>query len=285
MKALPESDLKTVIIHSGLLTKNIIFMALLNYMKKITLITGATSGIGEATALLLAKNNFDLIITGRRNQRLGQLKMRIQSESDAEVLTLNFDIRKYEEIKYSLHSLSGKWRNIDILVNNAGLAVGLDPIHEGEIDDWERMVDTNIKGLIFITREISPMMVERKTGHIINISSIAGREVYEKGNVYSATKHAVSALSRAMRIDLLKHNIKVTNICPGAVETEFSIVRFKGDKEKANNVYRGFNPLRADDIAEAILFAVTRPPHVNIDDILIMPTAQAGASLFNRTEK
>jgi len=254
-------------------------------MKQIALITGATSGIGEATALLLAKNNFDLILTGRRNQRLGQLKMRIQSESDAEVLTLNFDTRKLEEIKYSFHSLSGKWKNIDVLVNNAGLAVGLNYINEGETDDWERMVDTNIKGLIYITREISPLMVERKTGHIINISSIAGREVYEKGNVYSATKHAVSALSRAMRIDLLAHNIKVTNICPGAVETEFSIVRFKGDKEKAKNVYRGFDPLKAKDVAEAILFAVTRPPHVNIDEILIMPTAQASASLFHRVEK
>jgi 3-hydroxy acid dehydrogenase/malonic semialdehyde reductase len=253
-------------------------------MKKIALITGATAGIGESTAILLAKNNFDLIITGRRNQRLGQLRMQIESESESEVLTLNFDIRKYEEVKYAIHSLPDKWKNIDVLVNNAGLAVGLNYIHEGEIDDWERMIDTNIKGLLYITREISPIMVERKTGHIINISSIAGREVYEKGNTYSATKHAVSALSRAMRIDLVEHNIKVTNICPGAVETEFSIVRFKGDKDKAKSVYKGFFPLHAEDVAEAILFAITRPPHLNIDDLLIMPTAQGSSIKIHRSD-
>lgn len=253
-------------------------------MRKIAFITGATSGIGEATASLLAKNNFDLIITGRRTQRLGQLRMKIQSETEAEVLTLNFDIRKLDEIRYAINTLSGKWRNIDVLINNAGLAVGFEHIHEGDTNDWDRMVDTNIKGLIYITREISPVMVERKSGHIINISSIAGLEVYEKGNVYAATKHAVTALSKAMRLDLVEHNIRITNICPGAVETEFSIVRFKGDKERAKNVYKGYDPLKADDIAESILFAVTRPPHVNIDEILIMPAAQASASKFFRRE-
>ena len=251
-------------------------------MKKIALITGATSGIGEAAALLLAGNNYDLIITGRRNQRLGQLKVKIQSETDADVLPLNFDIRKQEEVRYAINSLTTKWKNIDVLINNAGLAVGMHHINEGEVDDWERMIDTNIKGLLYITREVTPGMVERKSGHIINISSIAGREVYEKGNVYCATKHAVTAISKALRVDLGKHKIKVTNIAPGAAETEFSLVRFKGDNERAKSVYKGFTPLYAEDIAEIILFALTRPVHVNIDDLLVTSTAQAAASVFHR---
>jgi len=254
-------------------------------MKKIALITGATSGIGEATAILLARNNYELIITGRRNQRLGQLRMKIESESDAEVFPLNFDIRKQEEVKYAINSLTGKWKNIDVLINNAGLAVGMHHINEGEVDDWERMIDTNIKGLLYITREVTPGMVERKSGHIINISSIAGRDVYEKGNVYCATKHAVTAISKALRVDLGKHKIKVTNIAPGAADTEFSLVRFKGDKDKAKSVYKGFTPLYAEDIAETILFALTRPAHVNIDDLLITATAQAAVSVFHREEE
>ncbi len=253
-------------------------------MNKIALITGATSGIGEATAILLARNNFDIIITGRRNQRLGQLKMKIESESGTEVFPLNFDVRKQEEVKYAISSLTGKWKNIDVLINNAGLAVGMQHIHEGDVEDWERMIDTNIKGLLYITREVSPGMVERKSGHIINISSIAGREVYEKGNVYCATKHAVTAISKSTRMDLGKHKIKVTNIAPGAAETEFSIVRFKGDKDLAKNVYKGYTPLYATDIAEAILFVLTRPVHVNIDDLMITCTAQAAASVFHRNE-
>ena len=252
------------------------------HMNKIALITGATSGFGEATALLLAKNNYDIIITGRRNQRLGQLKMRIESESSAEVFPLNFDVRKQEEVKYAISSLTDKWKNIDVLINNAGLAVGMNHIQEGEIDDWERMIDTNIKGLLYITREVAPGMIERKSGHIINISSIAGSEFYEKGNVYCATKHAVTALSKGMRVDLGKHKIKVTNIAPGAADTEFSIVRFKGDKDLAGNVYKGYTPLYAQDIAETILFVLTRPSHVNIDDILITCTAQAAVSVFHR---
>jgi 3-hydroxy acid dehydrogenase / malonic semialdehyde reductase len=200
-------------------------------------------------------------------------------------MTLHFDVRRSEDVKYAIHSLSGKWKEIDVLVNNAGLAVGLNYFHEGEPDDWERMIDTNIKGLIYVTREVSPMMVERKTGHIINISSIAGMETYEKGNVYCATKHAVSALSKSMRLDLVGYNIKVTDIRPGAAETEFSLVRFKGDKDRAKNVYNGFEPLKAEDVADAILFSVTRPPHVNIDEILIMPVAQASATKFNRRER
>jgi len=244
-------------------------------MQKIALITGATSGIGRSAAHLLAKNGFDIIVTGRRQQRLGQLKVEIQSESQTDVHILNFDIRKPDDVKFAMSTLSGKWREIDVLVNNAGLSVGLNSIDEGEIEDWERMVDTNIKGLLYITRLICPLMIERKQGHIVNIGSIAGREVYEKGNVYCATKFAVDALTQGMRIDLLKHNIRVTNIAPGMVETEFSEVRFKGDTNRASEVYRGLTPLTPEDIAEAILFAVTRPSHVTINDMLIMPTAQA----------
>ncbi len=251
-------------------------------MKKTALITGATAGIGEATALLLAKNNFNIIITGRREQLLDSLKKKIKSETDAEVLTLCFDIRKLVEVKKAISSLDTKWKQIDVLVNNAGLSVGLNHIDKGETDDWERMIDTNIKGLLYITREVSPLMVERKTGHILNVSSIAGKEVYDSGNVYCATKHAVDSLSKSMRIDLLHDNIKVTNIAPGMVETEFSIVRFKGDKARADKVYEGLTPLFAQDIAEAILFAVTRPPHVCINDMLIMPTAQAAVSVIKR---
>jgi 3-hydroxy acid dehydrogenase/malonic semialdehyde reductase len=251
-------------------------------MNKIALVTGATAGIGEATALLLAENGYDIIITGRRKDRLEALSEKITMEG-AKVLTLNFDVRNYEEVKQAVSSLDHKWKQIDVLINNAGLAVGLNPIDKGEVDDWERMIDTNIKGLLYITREVSPLMVERKTGHIINVASVAGKEVYENGNVYSATKHAVDALSRAMRIDLLKHNIKVSNIAPGAVDTEFSTVRFKGDKTRADQVYLGFEALLAEDIAEAILFALNRPDHVNINDILIMPTAQAMATIINKS--
>ena len=254
-------------------------------MKKTALITGATSGIGEATALLLARNDYNVIITGRRSDRLEKLKNRISGETDAEVLTLNFDIRKQKEVIAAIKSLNGKWLDIDVLINNAGLAAGYDFINEGDTDDWERMIDTNIKGLLYITREVSPIMVERKSGHIVNICSIAGREVYEKGNVYNASKFAVSALSKGMRIDLVRHKIKVTNVSPGAVDTEFSSVRFRGDENRARAVYKGFTPLYADDIAETILFVLSRPAHVNIDDILIMATAQAAAGIIHREDK
>jgi len=217
-------------------------------MNKTALITGATAGIGEATALALAKNGYNIIITGRRATLLEKLKAKILSETNAEVLSLCFDVRKHSEVRQAVSSLETKWKQIDVLVNNAGLSVGLNHIDKGEIDDWERMIDTNIKGLLYVTREVSPLMVERKTGHIINIASIAGKEVYESGNVYCATKHAVDALSKSMRIDLLHDNIKVTNIAPGMVETEFSIVRFKGDKERADKVYQGLTPLYAQDI-------------------------------------
>ncbi len=251
-------------------------------MKKNVMITGATAGIGEETAKLLAKNNFNLIITGRRKERLEKLAEEIRDTSDSKVYTLNFDIRNLTDTENAYNNLPDEWKNINILINNAGLAVGLNTVQEGVIDDWERMIDTNIKGLLYITRLISPKMVEKKSGHIVNISSIAGKETYPMGNIYCATKHAVQSLTQGMRLDMLKHGIKVSSVCPGAVDTEFSIVRFKGDEKKADKVYEGFTPLYAKDIAETILFVITRPAHVNIDDILVMPTAQGFSREFNR---
>lgn len=245
-------------------------------MKKIALITGATSGIGQATALKAAETGFDIIITGRRDDRLQHLAEEIRKKG-SEVLTLCFDVRDAEAVKKAINSLEDKWKNIDVLVNNAGLAVGVSPIQEGIVDDWERMIDTNVKGLLYITRAVAPFMIQKNSGHIVNIASIAGKEVYPGGNVYCATKHAVDALSRAMRTDMLKHNIKVTNIAPGMVETEFSLVRYKGDAEAAKNVYKGMIPLSNEDIADTILFAITRPAHVCLNDIVIMPTAQANS--------
>jgi NADP-dependent 3-hydroxy acid dehydrogenase YdfG len=253
-------------------------------MKQIALITGATSGIGEATAMLLAKHNHDIIATGRRKEKLLALKEKIEAETGSKVLTLNFDIRSLQENEAAIQSIPAEWQNIDVLINNAGLAAGFNTVQEGVIDDWERMIDTNIKGLLYITRLISPKMIERGSGHIINISSVAGKEIYPMGNVYCATKHAVQSVTKGMRIDLLKHGIKVSSVSPGAVETEFSVVRFSGDTDRAKQVYKGFTPLNAQDIAETILFMVTRPKHVNIDDVLIMPTDQAFSRDFNRRE-
>lgn len=249
-------------------------------MKKIALITGATAGIGEATAKLLAKNEYKLIITGRRQERLEDLKNSLQK--DTEIFVLNFDIRNHNEVNQAIESLPEEWKSIDVLINNAGLAVGLGHLNDGVIDDWERMIDTNIKGLLYITRAVSPIMVKNKQGHIVNISSIAGKEVYENGNVYVATKHAVDALSKAMRIDFVHDGIKVSNIAPGMVDTEFSLVRFKGDKDRAEKVYDDLTPLFGEDIAEVILFALQQPVHVNLNDILIMPTAQASATIVHR---
>ena len=215
-------------------------------MNKIALVTGATSGIGKAIALKLAKESYDIIITGRRKERLEELKVELTKANNIRVLTLNFDIRIYNEVEKSFSNLPKEWQDIDVLVNNAGLAVGLNPIHQGVINDWERMIDTNIKGLLYMTRLVSPGMADRKNGHIINICSIAGKDVYANGNVYCATKHAVDALSKGIRIDLLPYGIKVTQICPGAVETEFSLVRFKGDDNRAKEVYKGFTPLYAN---------------------------------------
>lgn len=253
-------------------------------MKRIALITGATSGIGEATANLLAENNFNLILTGRRDDRLFALKEKIQHESGSEVLTLSFDLRGSGETEQVINSLPEHWKNIDVLINNAGLAVGFSSIADGATDDWERMIDTNIKGLLYITRLVSQQMIKRGEGHIVNISSIAGRETYPMGNVYCASKHAVQSLTKGMRLDFLKHGLKVSSICPGAVDTEFAFVRYKGNEERAREVYKGYTPLYAKDVAETILFVVTRPKHVNIDDILVMPTDQAYSRDFNLNE-
>lgn len=250
-------------------------------MNKIALITGATSGIGQASATKIAEAGYNIIITGRRKERLTVLADEIRKKG-SEVLELCFDIRDPQEVKAVIEGLSEKWKNISVLVNNAGLAVGASPIQEGVLDDWERMIDTNVKGLLYITREVAPLMIRNNSGHIVNIASIAGKEVYPGGNVYCATKHAVDALSRAMRTDMLKHNIKVTNIAPGMAETEFSLVRYKGDAEAAQRVYNGMTPLTNDDIAETIVFAITRPPHVCLNDIVIMPTAQANSRDVNR---
>jgi len=244
-------------------------------MRKIALVTGATAGIGTAIAEILAKNGYNLIITGRRKELLDDLKNELGVKYKSDVLALNFDIRDRKQTEDAIDHLPKLWENIDVLINNAGLAAGLAPIQEGSVDDWDQMIDTNVKGLLYITRKVAPLMVKRGSGHIVNISSIAAKETYENGNVYCATKHAVDALTRGMRIDLVKHNIKVTSIAPGMVNTEFSLVRFKGDKARADKVYEGLTPLSADDVAEAVWFALSRPAHVNINDMLIMPTAQA----------
>lgn len=253
-------------------------------MRKIALITGATSGIGEAAALNLSENNFDVIITGRRAERLEKLQKQL-AENGTRVLSLCFDVRNEEEVNNALKDLPPEWQEIDVLVNNSGLASGLDPIQKGDTEDWNAMLDTNVKGLLYVTRAVSPGMVERKKGHIINIGSIAGKEVYPNGNVYCASKHAVDALTKGMRIDLLPHNVKVTQICPGAVETEFSVVRFHGDKHRADTVYDGYESLVAADIADCIWFAVSRPDHVNINDMIVMPAAQASGAIFHKAVK
>jgi NADP-dependent 3-hydroxy acid dehydrogenase YdfG len=247
-------------------------------MNKTMMITGATSGFGRATAIKFAKNGYNIIITGRRTDRLNKLKNKLIAFGKIKVLSLTFDVRNRDEVASVIMNLPEEWKTIDILVNNAGLAVGLEHIDNGFIDDWERMIDTNVKGLLYITRAVAPLMVAREQGHIINIGSIAGKDVYENGNVYCATKSAVDSLSKSMRIDLLKHNIKVTHIAPGMAETEFSLVRFKGDEEKAKAVYKGIEALKEEDIAEVIYYCATLPPHVCINDLVITPTAQAGVN-------
>ena len=247
-------------------------------------ITGTTAGFGKAIALRMAKLGYHLIITGRRKERLDSLAETLQSEFSVKVLPLCFDVREQEACRSAVENLPEEWKKIDVLVNNAGLASGSAPFNEFDIDDWDKMIDTNVRGLLYISRYITPLMVAAKSGHIINLSSIAGREVYPSGNVYCATKHAVNAISQGMRIDLLKHNIKVSSISPGAAETEFSLVRFHGDQAKADAVYQGLTPLNAEDIADAVEYIVTRPAHVNINDIFITPTRQANTYLYNRTE-
>lgn len=251
-------------------------------MSKIALITGATSGIGAACAHLFAAQGYNLVLLGRREQLLAEVSKHLEDKYAVEVKKIVADVRDNEDLSYRLETLPQQWKKVDVLINNAGLSQGLDPIDKGNIDDWDTMIDTNVKGLLYTTRIVSNWMIARKAGHIVNIGSIAGKEVYPNGNVYCATKHAVDALNKSMRIDLLPHGIKVTAINPGMVETEFSKVRFKGDEGRAKKVYDGLEPLVANDIAEAIWFVVSRPAHVNINDMLIMPTAQATGTIINR---
>lgn len=248
----------------------------------IALVTGATSGIGKCTAEIFAKNGYDVIITGRREERLNEIKKNLESAYKVKVHALCFDVRKLTEVEKAINSLPNEFKKIDVLVNNAGLAAGLSAIQDGNIDHWERMIDTNIKGLLYITKNVSKLMIQNKKGHIINVGSIAGKEAYANGNVYCGTKHAVDALNKGMRIDLLPHNIKVSAVNPGMVETEFSVVRFDGDEARAKKVYEGLQPLKPEDIAETIFWMASRPAHVNINDVIIMPSAQANSTTVKR---
>lgn len=251
-------------------------------MAKIALITGATAGIGEACAHLFAREGYDLILTGRRQDRLDQLAQRLNNYYNVRIAVAAFDIRIKEQVEHHLNTLPDEMKKVDVLVNNAGLSQGLEPIQKGSYDDWDRMVDTNIKGLLYVSKIVSNWMIDNGYGHIINLGSIAGKDVYANGNVYCATKAAVDALNQGMRIDLLPYGIKVTAVHPGAVETEFSEVRFKGDKDRAKKVYEGFTPLSAADVAETIWYVASRPAHVNINDLVLMPTAQATGTLIHR---
>ncbi|MBP6610337.1 MAG: SDR family NAD(P)-dependent oxidoreductase [Paludibacter sp.] len=249
---------------------------------KIAFVTGVTAGFGKAFALRLAKLNYNLIITGRRSDRLNELSEYIKAEFKVDVVPLCFDVRDNEACKQAINSIPEKYTAIDLLVNNAGLAAGASPFDESNMDDYDRMIDTNVKGLLYITKLVTPFMIKRQKGHIVNISSIAGIEVYPNGSVYCATKHAVNAITKGLRLDLLKYGIKVSSISPGMVETEFSIVRFHGDEQKAKEVYAGIVPLDAEDIADTLEFIITRPDHVSINDIQINPKQQASVYLVNR---
>ena len=251
-------------------------------MNKITLITGATSGIGKACAEKFAATGHDLIITGRRKERLEEVRSALQSQYGITVLPLCFDIQDNEAVTTALDNLSPEWKKIELLINNAGLALGRDGFEEADMNDWETMLNTNVHGLLYVSKLVVPLMIENKKGHIINMGSVAGKEVYEKGNVYCASKFAVDAITRSMRIDLLKYGIKVTGIHPGAVETEFSQVRFKGDEDKAGTAYDGLIPLTAADIADTVFYCTSLPAHVCINDLVITCTQQAGTYYFNR---
>lgn len=249
--------------------------------KKIAFITGATSGIGKASAIALANLGYNIIATGRRQDRLENLKSELPSETA--LYSLCFDVRDQKAVKTAIGSLPEQWRKIDVLINNAGNAHGMDPIQSGNLDDWDAMIDINVKGLLYVSKEIMPGMVDRQSGTIVNIGSIAGKEVYPNGNVYCASKHAVDAITNGMRLDLNPFGIRVIGVHPGLVETEFSLVRFKGDAERSKTVYQGLQPLTAEDIADTIAFAVSRPPHVVLADIVILPTAQASATVLKKT--
>ena len=247
--------------------------------KKTVLITGATSGIGKSTAYRLADSKMNLIICGRRREVLDKIREDLSKLTS--IITLCFDVSDNNQVKKAIESLSNEFKQIDILINNAGNAHGLDKIQDGNVEDWDNMIDSNVKGFLYVAKAVIPRMVQNSSGHIINIGSLAGREVYEKGNVYCATKHAVNAISKGMRIDLNKHNIKVSEINPGLVETNFSKVRFKGDAI-ADTVYKGYKALQAEDIAEIIEFVISRPDHVNLADVLILPQDQATSSIINK---
>jgi 3-hydroxy acid dehydrogenase / malonic semialdehyde reductase len=245
---------------------------------KIVLITGASSGIGEACAIKFAENGYNIIITARRNDKLEKLAQSLKDKFNSKVLCLSFDVRDEKATREALESLPREWSDIAVLINNAGLAAGMGPIQDGHLDDWNKMIDTNLKGLLHVSKYIIPGMIQRKKGHIINIGSIAGKETYLNGNVYCASKAAVDSITKAMRIDLLSHGIKVTHIAPGAAETEFSLVRFKGDEQAAAKIYEGFDPLTGKDVANVVYFSASLPAHVNINDLIIVPAAQANTS-------
>lgn len=249
----------------------------------IAYITGATSGIGEACAWKFASMGWDIVITGRRKERLENLRNKILTKFSVAILTQNYDVRDLRAVKENIAALDEKWSQVDVLVNNAGLAVGRGPIQEGIYDDWERMIDTNLKGLLYVTRELTPILIKNGKGHIINIASLAGIEAYGGGNVYCATKHGVRALTRSMRIDLVQHGIKVSVVSPGAADTEFSLVRYKGNKEVADATYDGFQPLSGEDVAESVFFIASQPKHVNIEEIFLLPAAQASSTIFHRS--
>jgi len=249
-------------------------------MNKTAFITGATSGIGLATAHAFAELGIHLILCGRRKERLEEVQKELSQKT--KVTTLSFDVRNNQDVINAILSLPEEWKNIDILLNNAGNAHGLSAIQDGDVADWDAMIDGNVKGLLYVSKAVIPNMIQRQSGHIVNMSSIAGKQTYANGAVYCASKKAVEAISEGMRLDLTQHGIKITNIAPGAVDTEFSLVRFKGDEEKAKKVYEGFQPLQANDIADAIVYAVTAPAHVTIADLLIYPSAQAAPTTIHR---
>jgi 3-hydroxy acid dehydrogenase/malonic semialdehyde reductase len=251
----------------------------------IVLVTGATAGFGRAIALKFAENGYDVIITGRREERLISLKNEIETNYKRKVASLCFDVRNSDDVATALNSLSADWKKVDVLVNNAGLAQGLSTIQEGNLDDWNTMIDTNVKGLLYVSRIVLPWLIDNGKGHVINIGSVAGKYAYPRGNVYCASKHAVDAISKSMRIDMLPHGIRVTAINPGAAETEFSLVRFKGDEERAKQSYLGYVPLSADDIADIAWFAASRPAHVVLNDIIVTPLAQASPAYMHKNNQ
>lgn len=253
-------------------------------MNKIAVITGATAGIGKACAEKFAANQYNLIITGRRNDRLSALQTDLEKRYPIAVLPLCFDVQDKQAVDTAFGNLPQNWQSIDVLINNAGLALGRDSFEDADMTDWETMLNTNVHGLLYVSRALLPYMLRAKKGHIINLGSIAGKEVYEKGNVYCASKFAVDAITKSMRVDLLKHNIKVTGIHPGAVETEFSLVRFKGDEKTAGSVYNGLTPLKAEDIADTIWYCASLPAHVCINDLVITCTQQAGTYYFHKNQ-